>query len=93
MHGITEQEWIDYLNRTFKGSARERQRLDQHLASCTECKELYERILHTVSSLKDAAAEIRGGFPLEANQVHASLVRVLVRILDNEASVEQMTQG
>lgn len=88
MHGISEQEWVDYLNLAFKGSAQERERLDRHLASCMDCRELYERILRTEQSLQAAGTEIRGGFPLDDEQLHFSLVKVLVRILDRRSGVE-----
>jgi len=88
MHGISEQEWVDYLNLSFKGTAQERQRQDGHLASCMDCRELYKRILMTQQSLQDAGAEIRGGFPLDDEQLHLSLVKILVRILDKCVGAE-----
>lgn len=82
MHGISEQEWIDYLNEALSGGERDRDRLGAHLSACAECRELHGRIVFTVESLRGAGAEVRGAFPLDEEQLHASLVRVLARILD-----------
>ncbi len=88
MHGITEEEWADYLDLAFKGSAQERKRLDSHLVNCMDCRELYQSILATEQSLQDAGEEIRGGFPLDDERLHFSLVKILSRILDKCAGIE-----
>lgn len=90
MHGISEQQWIDYLDQRLDDS--ERARIAVHLAGCPECREFHGRISRTVKSLQEMGAEMRRGFPLEAEQLHISLAKVLARVLDAEARREGLSQ-
>jgi hypothetical protein len=85
MHGISEEEWVDYLDFVLDGEAREP--LASHLGECVECSQLCERMSATVKSLREAGAEFRGGFSVQREQLFAGLARVLARYLDSCAGV------
>jgi anti-sigma factor RsiW len=81
-HGITEQDWIDYLEGEL--AAAERDRLESHLIGCVACWELYEQLAKTRLALQEAGEEARRAFPLTDEQLHAGMRRVLARITAEE---------
>jgi hypothetical protein len=89
MHGISAEEWIDYLDRRLDGSARAR--IEAHMADCSKCREFYGRIESAVKSLEAAGSEIIRGLPLGDEKINLSLAKILARILDAEANQQQLT--
>ncbi len=90
MHGITEQEWMDYLDQRLAGSAYAR--IDAHLASCHKCREFQERMLRTEKSLAVAGVELKRGQPLDDEQLNLGLAKILARILDAEAKQQGLSR-
>lgn len=70
-HGISEQDWIDYLEDRLAPSDRDR--LESHLVGCLTCWELYRQIALTTQMLHEASAEIQLRFPLKDEQLHTRL--------------------
>ncbi|SRR6266545_534849 len=90
-HGISEQQWLDYLDQQLDSG--ERARVELHLAGCVECREFHSRISRTVKSLQEMGVEMRHGFPLDDEQLHISLAKVLARVLDAEARRDGLSQA
>ncbi len=90
MHGISEQQWIDYLDQRLLGGD-EHACIDAHLADCHECRELHRRMSRTVKSLQEMGFEVGRRFPVDEDQLHVSLAKVLARILDTEARQQRLT--
>ena len=91
MHGITEQQWIDYLDRRL--DAGESARVEAHLDACAECRAFQSSMMRTTLSLSEAGAQVRGSFPVEAEQTHNALAHVLARVLDAEARQQKLSRG
>lgn len=89
MHGISEQQWVDYLDRNLDGA--ETARIKAHLGACAECRKQHEGMLRTVRSLETAAARVRDFFPVEQERTHVALAHVLARVLDAEAKEQKLT--
>jgi anti-sigma factor RsiW len=90
MHGISEQQWIDYLDRRL--DAGESARVEAHLDTCAECRAFQARMARTSLSLREAGARVRGSFPVEAEQTHNALAHVLARVLDAEARQQKLSR-
>jgi predicted anti-sigma-YlaC factor YlaD len=88
MHGISEEEWVDYLDFALDGVAREP--LASHLGKCVECRRLCERMTLTVQSLREAGTEFRSGFPVDRERLYAGLAKVLARYLDDSAAARSV---
>jgi hypothetical protein len=56
-HGITEQEWNDYLEGTADDQTRDR--LEAHLIGCLSCWETYEQLAQATSALRCGGARVR----------------------------------
>ena len=91
MHGISEQQWIDYLDRRLE--AGERARVESHLETCPECRTFHASMTRTTLSLREAGAQVRGSFTVEAEQTHNALAHVLARVLDAEARQQKLSRG
>ncbi len=83
IHGISEQAWIQYLDKQLEVS--ERERIEAHLADCAECREFCKRMARTDEFLHRLADEHAERFPLQNEQLHINLAKVLARVLDAEA--------
>jgi predicted anti-sigma-YlaC factor YlaD len=83
MHGISERAWIQYLDQQLEAS--ERGRIDVHMVSCAECREFCRRMGRADELLHRLADERAERFPLQNEQLHINLAKVLARILDVEA--------
>lgn len=71
MHGISEQDWIDYLAEQLEPD--ERDRVEAHLISCLTCWELYGQLAETTQTLREASEELQPCFPLKDEQLYARL--------------------
>jgi predicted anti-sigma-YlaC factor YlaD len=83
IHGISERAWIQYLDKQVEAS--ERERIEAHLAGCGECREFCKRMARTDELLHRLADEQAERFPLQNEQLHINLAKVLARVLDAEA--------
>ena len=83
-HGISENDWIEYL----EGCAlpAERTRIDEHLFTCSQCQEFGRRMARTAEILKDVGEATRRHYGTQDKQLDISLAKVLGRVLDVEAS-------
>ena len=87
-HGISEQDWIEYLdNRLLPG---ERGRIDEHLLTCRQCQEFERRMARTVEMLQDVGDVTRRHYVMQDEQLYVSLAKVLGRVLDVEASEKSL---
>ncbi len=77
-HGISEQEWNDYLDG--RATAAVSYRIEAHLIGCLECWEFYERLSCATQQLLAACEEARQGLTLEDRQLHAMLRGVFSRL-------------
>lgn len=77
-HGITEQEWIDYLDDSAASAVRDR--IETHLIGCVSCWELHEQLAHTSQALYNAGAEARRYLTLEDQRLHAMLRNIFLNL-------------
>src|SRR5262245_16379169 len=90
-HGISEQEWIDFLDRRLDLVAHAR--IEAHLADCRECEGFYERLKRTMRSLEAAGMEINRSRPVADDRLNLGLARILARILNAETRQQHLTPG
>jgi hypothetical protein len=89
-HGITEQEWNDYLD---GGAALPvRDRIEAHLTGCLSCWEFYEQMSGATAALDAAGEEARRELTLEDRQLHRMLRGVFAEIR-SEAQTTTQLQG
>ncbi|HJZ82857.1 MAG TPA: zf-HC2 domain-containing protein [Pyrinomonadaceae bacterium] len=83
-HGITEEEWNDYL----EGLADEatRDRLEAHLIGCLDCWEFYEQMAHATGNLRIAGKRLRAELVLSDRQLHAGFERVFAKLNNSETN-------
>lgn len=70
-HGITEEEWNDYLDGLAEPEMRTR--IEAHLIGCMACWEFYERLANVSQSLHEASSEARDHTMIEDKRMHAML--------------------
>lgn len=87
-HGITEQEWNDYLDGLAEPELRTR--IEAHLIGCMACWEFYERLANVSTSLHEAGLEARGQMMIEDKRLHVMLRAVFTRL--RAAGAESVTQ-
>ncbi|HKX28644.1 MAG TPA: zf-HC2 domain-containing protein [Blastocatellia bacterium] len=90
-HGISEQEWIDFLDRRLDRVAHAR--IEAHLADCRECDGFYERLKRAMRSLEAAGMEINRSRPVADDRLNLGLARILARILNAETRQQHLTPG
>jgi hypothetical protein len=79
-HGISDQEWVAYLDGGLDGTDRDR--LEAHLIGCLACWNFYEEMAETHEWLKSGGALVRRDLTPTDEQLHASLVEVFACIND-----------
>ncbi|QQS48520.1 MAG: hypothetical protein IPM66_07800 [Acidobacteriota bacterium] len=87
-HGITEQEWNDYLDGT--ASIELRTRIEAHLIGCIHCWEFYEQMANVSKLLHEAGNEARGSLTLEDRRLHVMLRGVFASL--RASAGEEVTQ-
>lgn len=78
MHGLTDQEWIDYFDGVMEPEARDR--LEAHLIGCELCWEFHDRMARTGERLRAAAERTRESLPFGDAQLHQALGSALGRL-------------
>lgn len=91
-HGITEQEWNDYLDAG--ATAPVRDRIEAHIAGCLSCWEFYEQMAGATEALHVAGDEARRMLTLEDRQFHRMLRGVFAELHEEaETTTTQPLQG
>jgi len=82
-HGITEEEWEDYL--ADQSIQQSRQRIDAHLVKCSHCWERYQDESPTILALVAAAKEAKEKLVVSDERLHSMLAVVIAnaRILED----------
>lgn len=91
MHGISETVWMNYLDNTI--ASNEKQRVDNHIGSCEECRDFYQRMVKTENLLSSAGVEIKNSFQIDEQSVSVNLAKVLARILDLDAKNQNLSRN
>jgi hypothetical protein len=89
-HGITEQEWNDYLDGSAEAELRDR--IEAHLIGCMSCWEFYEQLAGASQRLHDAAREARLHLTLDDRRLHAMLRNVFTSLKTGEAEAPTQKQ-
>jgi anti-sigma factor RsiW len=79
-HGISDQDWVAYLDGSLDGSGRDR--LEAHLIGCLACWNFYEEMAETNEWLKSGGSMVRRDLTPTDEQLQASFVEVFARIND-----------
>ena len=90
-HGITEQEWNEYLDACTTAPARDR--IEAHIAGCLSCWEFYEQMSGATEALHTAGEEARRTLTLEDRQLHRMLRGVFAELRREEALTVTPVQG
>ena len=77
-HGISEQEWNDYLDQ--RAAAAVRDRIEAHFIGCLECWQFYEQMNCATQVLQEAAEEARQRVNCDDRQLHKMLRGVFSRL-------------
>ena len=67
-HGISDQEWSDYLDGL--ASPELRRRIESHITACISCWEFNQRMSLVTMSLEEAGQEARELLTLEDRRLH-----------------------
>lgn len=86
-HGISEENWQDYLDGVARPEVRER--IDAHLPGCLSCWEFYEQMTASVADLRRAGEEALRAVTLSDPQLHRML-RNVFQELRQETSAEEL---
>ena len=78
IHGISDQEWVAYLDGELE--AVDRDRLETHFIGCAICWEFFDRVARTTARLDAAGKATRHSVPLSDDELHRSMSEVLARI-------------
>jgi hypothetical protein len=78
MHGISPQEWEEYLENRLPEEQSER--IEAHLLSCLACWEHYQQLKLTTEHLHEAGTQLRHSLPLSDPQLYRALRGVFARI-------------
>jgi hypothetical protein len=88
-HGISNEEWEDYL--VGKSPPETRARIDAHLVYCTECWQLYEQECPAMSALGNAVEEAREYLIMRDERLRPMFARVMANVrADDLAVIEQI---
>ena len=74
-HGITEEEWEDYL--TDQSTQHSRQQIDAHLVKCSHCWERYQHESPTMLALAAAAKEAKEKLVVSDERLRSMLAVVI----------------
>jgi hypothetical protein len=85
-HGITEQEWNDYLDGCAPLPVRDR--IEAHLTGCLSCWEFYEQMSGATEALQAAGEEARRELTLTDRQLHRMVRGVFAEIHQSEGQSE-----
>lgn len=85
-HGISEQEWNDYIEGL--ASAVTRDRIEAHLTACQSCWNFYEQAVRLNEALGEAGEEACRHLTLDNRQLHRLLRGTFVQ-LHREPAVTQ----
>jgi hypothetical protein len=77
-HGITEQDWNDYIDGIATDEVRSR--IQSHCAVCVECWEFYDQMSCSTLLLQEASNEVRHFFSTKESNVDRLLTNVLAAI-------------
>ncbi|MBI5282402.1 MAG: hypothetical protein HY858_12025 [Candidatus Solibacter usitatus] len=77
-HGISEQQWFDYLELTIEASAR--RPIDAHLRGCAPCRALLDDIRAWESQVREEASRLAAAVDCPAPEIDRLLAEVLNRI-------------
>lgn len=78
IHGISDQEWVAYLDGELE--AVDRDRLETHFTGCAICWEFFDRVAQTTARLDAAGKATRHSVPLSDDELRRSMGEVLARI-------------
>ena len=84
-HGITDQDWNDYIDGIATADVRDR--IQSHCAVCAECWEFYDQMSCSTSLLQEAGNDVRRHYTLEDNRLNQLLGNVLAAIRSDESAV------
>ena len=89
-HSISYDDWLAYLDGDLESGPAERIRA--HLATCTECRDLYEGMLEATAGLRAAGALYRETVTLTPAAVEQGRQQLWSRIgtLENGGSIEDL---
>ena len=77
-HGISEQDWIDYLDGGLGAEVRDR--IEAHLIGCLACWQLYDELARARAALREGGERLRAGLALSDEGMWAGLHGVFARI-------------
>lgn len=86
-HGISDEEWQDYLDG--RGTAEARDRIEAHLTECLSCWEFYEQMLSATQALSEASKEARRHLTLTESSVHRMWQGALAQLQIEQAQAAQ----
>lgn len=73
-HGITEQEWNDYIDGI--AGPEVRSRIEAHLIGCVQCWEFHDQLANVNQVLEEAGSQARGELNMDDRRLHIMLRRV-----------------
>ncbi|MCU1236440.1 MAG: hypothetical protein JWP63_4407 [Candidatus Solibacter sp.] len=77
-HGITEQQWLAFLEDSLE--PRERMRIQAHLDGCPDCRNLYSEMHAWGQAIARGAAKLRAGAELSEVQIERFVAMALIGI-------------
>lgn len=85
-HGITDLEWIAYLDGDAPIEVRDR--IEAHLTGCLVCWEFYERTSAATGQLEDAGQEVRRVLKMDDAQLHRMMRGVFAEIRTQPQAID-----
>lgn len=85
-HGISEQEWDDYLEG--RTDEKMRDRLEAHLIGCLSCWETHETLAHAERTLRQAARELSFDLNVSDRDLNLAKQRVFANLDRSENGVQ-----
>jgi anti-sigma factor RsiW len=79
MHGISDEDWEDYLCDRLPGRAREE--IEAHLATCQTCREVYERVKRATRLLWQAGADARRSLAPPDGHSYRGMLSLFTRVV------------
>jgi anti-sigma factor RsiW len=84
-HGITEQDWLEYLDG--RAAPEERLRLEGHLRACLDCQNFVERLEAVDATMRSAALELQSRLTVTPDEITAARERTVAIASDRCVSV------
>ena len=88
-HGITSENWEDYLDGTI--ALPERDRIESHLIGCLSCWEFHERLATLTARLQTDGTMMGNRYPLSNEALQAGLRATYARICLSQSHAQPPT--